>query len=178
MREWSVLATSVEGRREALLASLRRLGTFWRAGYRNVVVGRVENQQEFLEAVQERLTTEMLLESSLTKIVPVERVAPFHPDQLAETVIEMLGPHAGRIAGQRFYVRLERRGLKGIVHTPTVERVVGAALVEAGTALGGTPTVAFQDPDTIVAIETTGQTVGVGLLPRDLRRTFPFVKVS
>jgi tRNA(Ser,Leu) C12 N-acetylase TAN1 len=38
--------------------------------------------------------------------------------------------------------------------------------------------VSFLDPDTIVAIETTGQTVGVGLLPRDLRRAFPFVKVS
>ena len=177
MREWNILATSVEGRREALLAALRKLGTFWRAGYRNVVVGRVDDQGALLLALRERLSTEMLLEASLTKVVPVEQVALFDPGQLAEAVIDMLCPHADRLAGRRFYVRLERRGLKGVVHTPTVERTVGAALVEAATALGKAPTVTFEDPDTIVAIETTGKTVGVGFLPRTMRCDFPFVRV-
>ena len=42
MASWNVLATSLEGRRDALLMALRRLGKFRRGGYRNVVVGAVE----------------------------------------------------------------------------------------------------------------------------------------
>jgi len=90
----------------------------------------------------------------------------------------MLTLRADQIEAKSFYVRLERRGLKGIVHTPTVEREVGAALVSTADAHGGRPTVRFQDPDIIVAIETTGRTVGVGFLTRELRTAFPFVRVS
>ena len=178
MREWNILATSLEGRRDALLVALRRLGMFWRAGYQNVLVGYVEDQHEFLEGVRAHLSRDMLLETSLTKIVPVDRIAQFDPVGLVETLIEMLAPRADQVAGRSFYVRLERRGLKGIVHTPTVEREVGAALISKAAEYGGTTRVSFQDPDLVVAVETTGKTVGVGLLTRELRTAFPFVRVS
>lgn len=178
MREWNILATSLEGRRDALLVALRRLGAFWRAGYQNVLVGRVDDQQAFLQDVRARLPTDMLLETSVTKIIPVERIALFEPARLVETLIEMLAPRADAIAGKSFHVRLERRGLKGVVHTPTVEREVGAALMSKATAHGREPTVSFDDPDVVVAVETTGTTVGVGLITRELRTAFPFVRIS
>jgi tRNA(Ser,Leu) C12 N-acetylase TAN1 len=177
MREWNVLATSLEGRRDALLTGLRSLGEFWRAGYRNVVVGRVADQRDFLEAVKARLASDMLLQTALTKVVPVELVVAFEPLRLAEVLLERLTPLADRLSGKKFYVRLERRGLKGVVHTPTVERAVGDALFVAAAARGPAPTVGFTDPDVIVAIETTGQSAGVGFLTRELRDEYPFVRV-
>jgi tRNA(Ser,Leu) C12 N-acetylase TAN1 len=177
MREWNILATSLEGRREALLIGLRSLAQFWRAGYRNVLVGRVDDQRVFLEAVRDRLATDMFLQAALTKVVPVERVVSFEPQRLAEVLADALVPLADRLCGRRFYVRLERRGLKGIVHTPTVERALGDVLFTAAAARGDAPTVGFDDPDVVVAIETTGQTAGVGFLTRELRAAFPFVRV-
>ncbi len=177
MREWNVLATSLEGRRPALLAALRPLGAFWGAGYRNVLVGRVDDRDGFLEVVRERLPVDPLLEGSLTKIVPVERTTQFEAAGLSETVVRALASSTARLAGKTFYVRLERRGFKGVVHTPTIERVVGEALLDAAVAHGAAARVSFQDPDVIVAVETTGSTVGVGLLTRELRARFPFVRV-
>lgn len=178
MREWNILATSLEGRRPALQTALRRLGTFWGAGFKNVLVGRVADQPAFLEAVRERLSADMLLEGALTKVVPVDHVAVFEHTRLAETAVEILAPYVDRIAGKTFHVRVERRGLKGVVHTPTVERVVGEALLAAAAQHGPPPKVTFRDPDLVVAIETTGDTVGIALLARELRSRFPFVRVS
>ena len=177
MREWNVLATSLEGRRPVLLAALRPLGAFWGAGYRNVLVGRVEDRDAFLEAVRERLSTHGLLEGSLTKIVPVDCVRHFEAADLRRTVVAALESSASRLSGKTFYVRLERRGFKGVVHTPTVEREVGEALLDAAARHGAAARVSFRDPDIIVAVETTGSTVGIGLLTRDLRTRFPFVRV-
>ena len=49
MSSFDVLATSQEGRRDALLVALRRLGRFRPGGYRNVVVGSVGDRVAFLD---------------------------------------------------------------------------------------------------------------------------------
>ena len=177
VREWNTLATSLEGRRPELHAALRPLGSFWGAGYRNVLVGRVPDHQAFFESVRGHLSTDVRLEGALTKMVPVELTGTFEPTALAEAATDLVLPHADRVAGQTFYVRVERRGLKGVVHTPTVERLVGEALIGATERCGKPATVRFDDPDVIVAIETTGDTFGVGFLSRALRHRFPFVRV-
>jgi tRNA(Ser,Leu) C12 N-acetylase TAN1 len=177
MREWNTLATSLEGRRPELHAALRPLGVFWGAGYRNVLLGHVEDHERFFDAVRARLSTDAALEGSLTKVVPVERVATFEAATLVEAAAALVVPEAARLAGKTFYVRVERRGLKGLVHTPTVERLVGEVAIEAAARCGATPAVRFEDPDVIVAIETAGTAFGVGFLPRELRRRYPFVRV-
>ena len=178
MREWNVLITSLEGRRPALLMGLRPLGTFWRAGYKNVVVGRIENRRDFLERVRERLSTDMLLETSLTKVVPIERIARFEPPTLVETAVDLVGGDLEHIVGHGFYVRLERRGFKGVVHTPTIEAAVGERLLAACSERGQAAKVRFDDPDVVVVLETVGDTVGLALLTRAIRCEFPFVRVS
>ena len=70
MASWNVLATSLEGRRDALLMALRRVGKFRRGGYRNVVVGAVESVDEFLARVHEALDADPLLPTALARVVP------------------------------------------------------------------------------------------------------------
>jgi hypothetical protein len=79
MPGWNVLATSPEGRRDALLIALRRLGKFRRGGYRNVVIGEVADHGVFLGAVRDALATDPLLPTALAKLVPIEAIVRIEP---------------------------------------------------------------------------------------------------
>jgi tRNA(Ser,Leu) C12 N-acetylase TAN1 len=174
---WNVLATSLEGRRDALLIALGRLGRFRPGGYRNVVVGMVEDPAAFLARVRELLATDPLLPTALAKVVPIETTLHFDPNDAAAVLARAAEPFLDRLAGGAFFVRLERRGLKGRVHTPTVEREIGERVWRALEARGHTPRVAFRDPDAVLVIETLGDQAGMAVLSRALRREYPFVRI-
>src|SRR2546426_8656026 len=125
MASWNVLATSLEGRRDALLIALGRLGKFRRGGSRNVVGGAVESVDEFLARVHEALDADLLLPTALARVVPIEATVRFEAPTAVETLAAAAEPFVDRLAGGSFFVRLERRGLKGRLHTPTVERALG-----------------------------------------------------
>jgi tRNA(Ser,Leu) C12 N-acetylase TAN1 len=173
---WNALATAFEGRRDALLIALRRLGRFRRGGYRNVVVGQVDDRARFLVEVREALAADPLLPTALAKVVPIETVVRITAETAVDTLAAALEPLVAQLEGS-FFVRVERRGLKGRLHTPTVERALGDHVWRLLEARGQTPRVDFRDPDTILAIETIGDEAGLAVLPRALRAAFPFVKL-
>src|SRR2546425_272838 len=156
MASWNVLATSLEGRRDALLMALRRLGKFRRGGYRNVVVGAVESVDEFLARVHEALDADPLLPTALARVVPIEATVRFEAPTAVETLAAAAEPFVDRLAGGAFFVRLERRGFKGRGHTPRVE---------------------FKDPDAVLVVETIGDEAGIAVVTRALRAQHPFVKI-
>jgi tRNA(Ser,Leu) C12 N-acetylase TAN1 len=174
---WNVLATSLEGRRDALLIALRRLGRFRPGGYRNVVVGQVDDPGAFLARVREALATDLLLPTALARLMPIERTVRFDPADAPGALAVAAEPLLDRLAGGSFFVRLERRGLKGRLHTPTVERDVGDRIWRALEGQGHVPRVDFRDPDAVLVIETLGEEAGLAVLPRALRREYPFVKI-
>jgi len=177
MASWNVLATSPEGRRDALLIALRRLGKFRRGGYRNVVLGQVADQPEFLRAVRDGLASDPLLPTALAKLVPIETTVRIDAESAADTVAAAAEPLLARLAGGSFFVRLERRGLKGRLHTPTFERDVADRVWKALEARGHTPRVDFHDPDAILVVETIGEDAGIAVVTRALRAEYPFVKI-
>ena len=177
MADWNVLATSLEGRRDALLLSLRKLGRFRPGGYRNVVIGLVEDQDEFLVRVREALAAEGLLPTALAKVVPIETTALIDADTAVATLAAAAEPFLDRLAGGSFFVRFERRGLKGRLHSPTVEREVGDHVWRALAARGHTPRVDFADPDAVLVIETIGDRAGLAVITRAIRREYPFVNI-
>lgn len=177
MADWNVLATSVEGRRDALLLSLRRLGRFRPGGYRNVVIGLVEDPDVFLGQVRDALAENGLLPTALAKIVPIEITTPIDAETAVDTLASAAEPFLERLGGGSFFVRLERRGLKGRLHSPTVEREIGDRVWRALAARGHTPRVDFADPDAVLVIETVGDRAGLALVSRALRQAFPFVKL-
>ncbi len=177
MASWNVLATSLEGRRDALLIALRRLGRFRRGGYRNVVVGDVDDVPVFLAAVRDALASEPLLPTALAKVVPVETTIRFDATNAVEAFAAAAEPLLDRLAGGTFFVRLERRGMKGRVHTPTVERALGDRVWTALEARGQVPRVEFRDPDAVLVVETIGDEAGLGVVTRALRSAFPFVRI-
>ena len=177
MAEWNVLATSLEGRRDALLLSLRRLGRFRPGGYRNVVIGLVDDPAEFLLRVREALAADGLLPTALAKVVPIEATTQIEAETAVETLAAAAEPFLDRLAGGSFFVRLERRGLKGRLHSPSVERGIGDRVWRALEARGHTPRVDFADPDAVLVIETIGDRAGLAVVTRALRQEHPFVKI-
>jgi hypothetical protein len=185
MAAWNVLATSHEGRRDTLLIALRRLGRFRRGGYRNVLVGQVDDHAEFLGRVRDGLgdsgtpspAGDTMLRGSLAKIVPIDATVRLEPATALDVLAEAIVPFVDRLPADRFFVRVERRGLKGRLHTPTIERALGDRVWRTLEARGRVPRVDFADPDAILVVETIGDEAGIGLLSRELRAEFPFVRV-
>ncbi len=177
MGSWNVLATSLEGRRDALLFALRRLGKFRRGGYRNVVVGQVGSVDTFLAGVHEALASDPLLPTALARLIPIESTVRFEAPTAVDTLATAAEPLIDRLSAGSFFVRLERRGLKGRLHTPTLERELGDRIWRSLEAKGHTPRVDFRDPDAVLVIETIGDEAGIGVLTRALRAQHPFVKI-
>jgi tRNA(Ser,Leu) C12 N-acetylase TAN1 len=175
--DWNVLVTSVEGARPVLLAGLRRYGAFRGGGYRNVAIGRVADVLAFLSALRSDLARDAVLTAAVARVLPIDRTLQLDendPLSSLETAVAALGT---RVESSAFFVRLERRGLHGRLHSSEVERTLGATLWRAIEAAGHTPRVTFTDPDVVVAIETLGSRAGIGLIDRTLRSTYPFVRI-
>jgi tRNA(Ser,Leu) C12 N-acetylase TAN1 len=177
MEQWNVLATSFEGYRDVLLRVLKKFGRFGGAGYRNVAIGRVEDVQAFLDALRDAMAAEPRLGAVVAKAVPIERTVRFDPAELFEALTEAARPFFPRLAGGSFHVRVERRGLKGLLHGAEVERHLGGAAWTALEAEGHTPVVSFKDPDRVLLIETLGERAGLTVVDRTLRQSYDFVRV-
>lgn len=177
MATFDVLATSIEGRRDALLAALRRLGRFRPGGYRNVVVGEVGNRDAFLDRVAQALHEDPLLPTALARLLPIDTVVRITVDDAVEQLARAAEPLVARLEGDSFFVRVERRGLKGRLSTPTLERELADRVWRAIEERGGKPRVDFRDPDAVLIVETLGDQAGLALLPRALRARYPFVRI-
>jgi len=174
---FDVLATALEGRRDALLIALRRLGRFRPGGYRNVVVGTVDDRSTFLDRVADALTGDPLLPTALARLLPIDRTVRFELGAAAEELARAAEPLVDTLAGGAFFVRVERRGLKGRLHTPTLERELADRIWRMIESRGGTPRVDFRDPDGVLAVETVGDQAGLAMLTRDVRGRYPFVRI-
>lgn len=177
MPGFDVLATSLEGRRDALLGALRRLGRFRPAGYRNVVVGTVEDRPAFLDRVAEGLERDALLPTALARLLPIDRTLRFTLDTARDDFAAAAEPLVDALVGDAFFVRVERRGFKGRLHTPTLERDLADRVWRMLEARGRTPRVDFGDPDGVLVVETLGDQAGIALLPRTLRTKYGFVRI-
>jgi tRNA(Ser,Leu) C12 N-acetylase TAN1 len=177
LKHWNILATAKEGRDRRLSALLRRYREFRRTRFRGVFVGRVKDPSAFLEDLLRREREHPGFLDSVSKIVPVERTFEFSVETFGDCLKEAMLPYAEVIDGGSFYVRIERRGHIGEIHSQHIEQDIDRMLLEHVTARGQTPTVNFRDPDVILVAETLDDECGVAALPRSLRERFPFIRV-
>jgi tRNA(Ser,Leu) C12 N-acetylase TAN1 len=177
-RGWNVVITSREGARRRLRRALARLVRLERSGFRSVFVARVDEPQALLEAVEELRTARPALDQWLGKIIPVERTFAVDPATFQGRVQEEAAHFVDRLAGRSFHVRIERRGHKGTINSHACEQALGAFLWVALEQRGARPVVEFHDPDVVLVVEVVGDTAGMGLVTRELRTRFPFVRIA
>ena len=176
--EWNVIATVREGpgHEKALLRGLRRLGEFHPTEFNYVCIGQADST-DFLETVRQARAAGEDWTRYLARLVPVERTFHFDAEGFVERLKQAVAPFAERMGTGCFYVRIERRGMLGQVHSQEAEREVADYLAGLLRGRGQQLTTDFRDPDWIVACETLGAEAGVALLDRETRRRYDFVQV-
>jgi len=177
VQRWTVLATAFEGRRPELLRALRRLGRFGGGGYRNVCVGDVEDVPACFDAVAELLAADPTMAGVLARMLPIDVNLTIDPEDPLAGLEPAVREVAPRLAGGAYYVRVERRGLRGTVHSSDVERTLGGVVWQALEAAGHAPRVDFADPAAVLCVETLGERAGLGVVTRAMRARWPFVRV-
>lgn len=174
---WNVLATAKDRDQRHLARRLKRYGDFRWTSFRGVLIGRVEDHEAFFEQLRRSEEDRPGFLDPLAKLVPIDRVIAFTVETFAERLKEAVLLYAERIGSGSFYVRIERRGHAGEIHSQRLEQELDQALLDQLRACGETPSVDFKDPDLIVAAETVGDVCGVGAITRDQRARFPFVRM-
>jgi hypothetical protein len=178
MWNFNLLVTlAVDGRFYTLLRELSLHGDFHKNEYYGTILGQVPDPLAFLDLIRSRRADDPQAFAGLGRIIPFEHCFLFTPATFLPQLQAALTPYVVRLFGQHFYVRLERRGLKGRLISPEIERALDAFLLNLIHAGGGTAQIDFAEPDTIIAIETFGERGGIALLTRSLRELYPFVHV-
>jgi len=176
--DWNIVVTSRPGGQRAVRRALHPFVRLRRAGFRNVLIGRVGDIATFLAEVAELLEQRRSVASALGKIMPVGHIFAIDVSRFHDQLAEETAPLVEQLIGRSFHVRVERRGHKGVINTHAAELALGEALYGALEARGAKPTVTFSDPDVVVAVEVVGNLAGIELLTRELRQRFPFVRVD
>jgi tRNA(Ser,Leu) C12 N-acetylase TAN1 len=143
---------------------LSRYGEFKGSGYRDVVIGKVEDVNTFLETLRQEKPEKL---RSLSQIVPIERTFQFELSDFREKLREAISPYVELVEHSRFYVRVERRGHKGEISSLEVEQEMDAFVLEALKNTGKLAQVSFKDPEKIIIVETIENRAGVGLITRE-----------
>jgi tRNA(Ser,Leu) C12 N-acetylase TAN1 len=177
--EWNILAAAFMRKERSLLNLLRNYGEFKGSGYRDVVLGRVEDVSGFLETMDSLRRERPGKLRPLSQIVPLEMTFEFDLDDFREKLRDALTPYVERIEqGCRFYVRVKRRGHKGEISSLEVEQEMAGFLLEELERRGIQAEISFEDPDKFIIVETAGNRAGVGLITREMRERYSFIRVK
>lgn len=173
MKPWNVLVTSLLGHDRDVLRELRQAGDFRRTGFKDVFLGWTDNVEAFLDAVLAHIS----LMERIGKAVPVEQTFSFHAEDFEEKLAGALHAYLPKLADSRFHVRMERRGFKGRLNSLEIEQGMDRLLKELLLEAEKGCEIDFKDPDQILVVETVADLCGVGLVTREMRERYPFIKV-
>ncbi|HKI98394.1 MAG TPA: hypothetical protein VKB51_07975 [bacterium] len=180
MSAWNVLVTAQPHQLQRLLSILQAHGPFQHTPFRGVLIGMVEERTALYEALLAREARKGRTFSAIGHLVPIDRTFTFNadaPEALEARLWEAVEPYAEAIGDGAFHVRMERRGLKGVLHSMPLEQALAGHLLARLEAQCRTPRVAFADEDAVVCVETLGTVCGVGLITRALCTQYPFIHV-
>lgn len=178
MKNWNVVITSYRNNERRLLRELEGLGEFVGSGFRNVIIGKVPEVEDFFESLQRCWEERPFLRYVLSSVVPLWVVFPFTRESLLERLkqeILALGPEIGNAP---FYVRMKRRGHKGQISSMEVEQALDRFLLDELAARGQKCRVDFTAAEIIVVIEAIHTQCGLGLVTKEMKARFPFIKVK
>ena len=173
VEDWNVL---VIGEREAereLLEELEEDGEFERSGFRDVVIGSVEDIVEFLEDAEQKKY------SHLNRVIPIDDAFYVSPENLVEVLKKRVERYIDEIElGETFGFRVERRGMKEDISSQMVEREVGGYFFDLLEKVHGRkPKVDLKNPDKLIAIEIVGNRCGIGFITREMREKYSVIQV-
>jgi tRNA(Ser,Leu) C12 N-acetylase TAN1 len=177
VKDWNVVVTSHMWQDKRLLRELAGLGEFRPSGFTAVILGLVPEVGEFLEALKTLWEKSPFLPEYLSSVVPIRTVFPFTVEDLRERLQAELHALAPELAGKAFYVRLKRRGHKGEFSSQELEQALDQFLKDEFCSRLGCR-IDFQAPDLILVVEAIHNQCGLGLVTREMKERYPFIKIK
>lgn len=160
--EWNILATAFMRRERSLLNLLGSYGEFKGSGWRDVIIGKVEDVAVFLETLEILRRDQPARLKPLSQIVPIDRNFEFGLADFRDKLKEVLLQYVSKVEGTgKFYVRVKRRGHKGEISSLEIEKEMAGYILVALEKTGKQAQVNFADPDKIIIVETIGNRAGV-----------------
>ncbi len=177
MPPWNAVVTCRRGGERGALRELRFFGRFHPTGFHDVLAGAVEDRARFLDELLKGREMRDPVWRFVVRVVPVDAVFSFTVDTFRERLGEVVDALADRVPPGTFYVRIERRGHKGEIPTPDVEREMDGRIIAAHERRGLASRVDFKEFSSVVAVETFHDQGGVGIVLRDDMEKYPFLKL-
>lgn len=174
--DWNVVITLPENTFREACRLLGKWGVVRRTRYYNVLAMTVPDPLKFLVEFEAALRESPGILNIVSHVVPAEATVDFAGAEEFEARARgiVLG-WLGRLGGKSFYVRLHRRGFRGVLSTPHEERFLDDALTTALSAAGTPGRIRFDDPDVVVQIETIDTRAGLSLWTHEELRRCPFL---
>jgi tRNA(Ser,Leu) C12 N-acetylase TAN1 len=177
--DWNVVVTVRDGSYNRVRRALERIGSTHDTDHYNVLVMSTDDVPAFLEDVKQLLDDDPSLGDGIARVLPLVRTFEFADAAGFERcVMEIAEEWVPRLAGRSFHVRLHRRAVPEVVSARDAEqhfdRMLLASLREARTP----GSIAFEDPDAVIDVETIGYRGGVSLWTREDREHYPFLRID
>ncbi len=168
-----VLVTAHRGCERGLLEELKDLGSFQGTAFKDVLMGEVDDLNRFLEETDKRALF------SLSRIAPIEKSFRFSPKNAVEVFKAEVKPFVDRIGrGETFCVKVNRRGMKGIISSQQMAKEVGSFIWTLLKERDGVePKVDLKDPNKAIVFETLGNWCGISLISKEMRKRYFYVRL-
>ena len=105
-----------------LARCVKRLGDFWWTPFLGLLVGRVEYHDAFYEQLRRSEEERPGFLRPLARLIPIDRTFTFQVEHLPAQLERAVLAYAGRIDSGSFYVKIERRGHAGDIHSQPLEQ--------------------------------------------------------
>lgn len=179
MLEWNVVVSVNEYGFKRARQILGDFGTVQKTAFYNVLVMKVDDTGQLMEALRERAEADPSSLSFLSRLIPVTHTFSFQsPEEFEQKAGAVVLEWAPKLAGKSFHVRMHRRGFKGKLSSPEEERFLDRIVLDALQKDGLSAQVTFEDPDAIIIVETIGQRAGLSFWTREQLQRYPFIRID
>jgi hypothetical protein len=179
MTSWNVIATANADRYAEAEELLADFGHVQATSYFNVLTLEVPDIPVFLEDFALLQRNFPHVQAVLSRVVPLTSMFTFsEPEAFLHACGAAVRGFAPALAGKRFHVRFHRRGYKGRIVTPEVERALDDLLRSEATGIGPEATISFTHWEAVVVVETIDSCGGASLWTVEQGQRYPFLKLD
>lgn len=173
VEDWNVVVIGDGDKEQDLLESLEEDGKFERSGFRDAVIGDVEDIVEFLEDAERKKYP------YVKRVIPIDDAFVVSPESVIDKLKQRVKEYLDEVEpGETFGFRIEHRGLKGGVTSQKVEREVSGYFFDLiEKVYGRKPKVNVKKPDKLIVIAILGNRCGIGFITREMLEKYSVIKV-
>ena len=179
MRDWNAVITVREGGFAPAFHLLATFGPVQKTDFFNTLIMRAADPFRLLSDLQEEFDANPEIARWISRFMPMKQRFAFQ--SVAEFELrsrEAVREWLPRLGNSRFHVRMHRRGFKGKLSSMEEERFLDEFLLQELEEAGTPGKVAFDDPDSIIAVETVGVQAGLSIFGREELKRFPLLHLD